>query len=79
MTSDLSDLTKQQLIALLELPDHLRRTMIALIELGEASAGVVAKRTGRTRGHESVYLNQLVRLGYLTRSKRGRLVVFSRR
>jgi predicted transcriptional regulator len=61
---------------LLNLPDSLRKTMMAMIQLEEASAKAIATETHRTRGMESIYLNQLVRLGYLEKIKRGRNIYF---
>jgi len=61
---------------LLALPDALRRTLLSLEELREATAEEVAKKSGRTRGIETIYLNQLVRMGYVTRTKRGRKIYF---
>ena len=61
---------------LLKLPDSLRRTMIAITRLKEEQAEVVAKQTGSTRGMENIYLNQLVRMGYLEKVRRGRRVFF---
>ena len=70
--------TNQQIATndLLRLPNTLRKTMIAVIQLKEAPAGTVAKHTQRTRGIESLLLNQLVRMGYLVKIKRGRQVFF---
>ena len=75
----LSDLFREELIKLFELSDTLLKTLMTLVTLGEASASDLAKHTGRARATESNNLNQLVRRGYLTRSKRGRVVIFSRR
>jgi len=63
--------------ALLTLPDHLRRTAMAVGELGSATADQVATQTGRTRAAESDYLNQLVKMGYLKKERKGRTVFFS--
>lgn len=52
------------------LPDHLRKTMLALAKLVEARADEVAEITQRTRAIESGYLNQLVRLGYVKKIRR---------
>ncbi|MEM2926406.1 MAG: helix-turn-helix domain-containing protein [Candidatus Bathyarchaeia archaeon] len=60
----------------LELPDSLRRTFFALGGLGEATAEEVAERTGRTRSVETIYLNQLVRMGFLARERKGRKIYF---
>ncbi|MEM2904292.1 MAG: hypothetical protein QW057_00035 [Candidatus Bathyarchaeia archaeon] len=61
---------------LLNLPDSLRRTMLAVNELKEATAEEVAGKSNRTRSVETIYLNQLVRMGYLTRTKKKRKVYF---
>lgn len=62
---------------LLSLPDHLRKTAIAICSLGEATAEDVAEETKRARAVESDYLNQLVALGYLKKKRIGRKVYFS--
>ena len=62
--------------SLLDIPDSLRRTILAVEELGEANAPEVAVKTGRTRGIETIYLNHLTRMGYLSRFKRGRKIYF---
>jgi ribosomal 50S subunit-associated protein YjgA (DUF615 family) len=62
---------------LLRLPDHLRKTMIALAKLVKAKADDVAKITGRARAIESAYLNQLARMGYVKRERIKREVYFS--
>lgn len=64
-------------MSLLSLPDHLRKTATVLCSLREATADEVAERTGRARAVESSYLNQLVRMGYLKKERRGRRVLFS--
>jgi len=63
-------------MALLSLPDHLRKTALALGKLGEARAEDVARETGRERAVESSYLNQLVRMGYVKKKRRGHEVWF---
>jgi predicted transcriptional regulator len=57
---------------LLSLPDHLRKTAIILCNLKEASANDVAARSGRARAAESDYLNQLVRMGFVKKKRKGR-------
>lgn len=52
---------------LMELPDHLRKTYIAVLSRGELCAMQVASITERARALESAYLNQLVRMGYLNK------------
>ncbi|MEM2128231.1 MAG: helix-turn-helix domain-containing protein [Candidatus Methanomethylicaceae archaeon] len=51
--------------------------MTALAKLLEARADEVAKMTGRVRAIESSYLNQLVRMGYVKKVRRGHQIYFS--
>ena len=62
---------------LLSLPDHLRRTAVVIARLGEGTAAVVSRETGRVRAAESDYLNQLVAMGYLRKKRVDRDIVFS--
>jgi len=62
--------------ALLGIPDHLRKTLVAVCRLGFVIAEDVAQETGRARAVESDYLNQLVRMGYLKRARKKRKVYF---
>jgi DNA-binding transcriptional ArsR family regulator len=62
---------------LLSLPDHLRKTAIVVSDLGSVTADQVAAQTGRSRAAESDYLNQLVKMGYLKKERKGRTVYFS--
>jgi predicted transcriptional regulator len=61
---------------LLELPDHIRKTAMAMNKLKEATAEDVSLETGRERSIESAYLNQLVRYGYIQKRREGRKVIF---
>jgi Fic family protein len=61
---------------LLSLPDHLRKTALALSELGEATATDISRKTGRVRAAESDYLNQLVSKGYVAKKRKGHDVYF---
>jgi len=63
-------------MTLLSLPDHLRKTAVALCKLEEATANEVAEQTKRARAVESGYLNQLVIMGYLKKERRGRKAYF---
>ena len=63
-------------MTLLSLPDHLRKTAVTLCKLGEATAEEVAEQTKRARAVESGYLNQLVIMGYLKKERRGRKAYF---
>lgn len=61
---------------LLALPSSLQKTMIAVQKLEEGTATDVSKITQRVRSVETIYLNQLARLGYLTKSRKGRRIYF---
>lgn len=63
-------------MTLLSLPDHLRKTAVTLCKVGEATADEVAEQTKRARAVESGYLNQLVIMGYLKKERRGRKAYF---
>lgn len=59
---------------ILELPEHLQKTLEAVIKLGLVSAQLVADETKRCRAIESSNLNQLVTLGFLTKMPRSKRV-----
>jgi hypothetical protein len=61
---------------LLSLPDHLRKSALALSSLGEGTATDLSKETGRVRAVESDYLNQLVSMGLIKKKRKGRDVYF---
>jgi len=61
---------------LLSLPDHLRKSALALSTLREATATDLSKETGRVRAVESDYLNQLVSMGLVKKKRKGRDVYF---
>ena len=63
-------------MTLLSLPDHLRKTAITLCNLGQATAEEIDEQTKRARAVESGYLNQLVLMGYLKKERRGRKAYF---
>ncbi|MEM2975631.1 MAG: transcriptional regulator [Candidatus Bathyarchaeia archaeon] len=63
-------------MTLLSLPDHLRKTAITICKLGHATAEQVAEQTKRARAVESGYLNQLVLMGYLKKERKGRKAYF---
>ena len=63
-------------VYLLRLPDSLRRTMLVMERLGEATTVEVARETGRSRSVESIHLNQLERMGYLEKYRKGRKIYF---
>lgn len=61
---------------LLSLPDHLRKSAMALSTLKEATATDLSKETSRVRAVESDYLNQLVSMGLVKKKRKGRDVYF---
>jgi len=63
-------------MTLLSMPDHLRKTAITVCRLGRATAEEVAQQTKRARAVESGYLNQLVLMGYLKKERQGRKAYF---
>lgn len=68
--------TPLDVMALLSMPDHLRKTAMTVCRLGRATAEEVAKHTHRARAVESAYLNQLVIMGYLKKERKGRKAYF---
>jgi hypothetical protein len=63
-------------MTLLSMPDHLRKTAMTLCRLGRATAEEIAEQTKRARAVESAYLNQLVIMGYLKKERNGRKAYF---
>ena len=63
-------------MTLLSMPDHLRKTAMTICRCGHATAEQVADQTSRARAVESAYLNQLVIMGYLKKERRGRKAYF---
>lgn len=61
---------------LLSLPDHLRRSFMVVATRGECSAIEVSNVTGRSRAIESSHLNQLARMGWLTKRRDSKTVNF---
>lgn len=61
---------------LLNLPDHLRKTMLAMLKVGRATAEDIADITKRARAVESAYLNTLLTMGYLKKERKGRKAFF---
>src|SRR4030043_50885 len=61
---------------LLQLPDHLRRTYLTVASRGECQATVVSNLTGRSRAVESNYLNQLARMGWLSKRRVSKALYF---
>jgi uncharacterized protein (DUF1015 family) len=63
-------------MTLLSMPDHLRKTAMTLCRLGRATAEEIAQQTQRARAVESAYSNQLVIMGYLKKERKGRKAYF---
>jgi len=63
-------------MTLLSMPDHLRKTAMTVCKLGRATADEIAQQTHRARAVESAYLNQLVIMGYLKKERKGRKAYF---
>ncbi len=63
-------------MTLLSMPDHLRKTAMTVCRLGRATADDIAQQTHRARAVESAYLNQLVIMGYLKKERKGRKAYF---
>ncbi len=63
-------------MTLLVLPDHLRKTAMVICRRNAATASEVTEETGRARAVESNYLNQLVNLGHIKKKREGRKVYF---
>jgi hypothetical protein len=63
-------------MTLLSMPDHLRKTAMTICRCGRATAEEISEQTNRARAVESAYLNQLVIMGYLKKERKGRKAYF---
>jgi len=63
-------------MTLLSMPDHLRKTAMTICRCSRATAEEIAQHTTRARAVESAYLNQLVLMGYLKKERKGRKAYF---
>ena len=63
-------------MTLLSMPDHLRKTAMAICRCVKATAEEISEQTSRARAVESAYLNQLVIMGYLKKERKGRKAYF---
>lgn len=59
-------------MTLLSMPDHLRKTAITICRCGRATTKEISQQTSRVRAVESAYLNQLVIMSYLKKERKGR-------
>lgn len=60
----------------MKLPNHLQRSYVVVAFKGECNAEIVSSHTGRCRAIESNYLNQLTRMGWLTKRRISKTVHF---
>ncbi len=63
-------------MTLLSMPDHLRKTAMTICRRGRATAEEISETTTRARAVESAYLNQLVIMGYVKKERKGRKAYF---
>ena len=68
--------TPLDVMTLLSMPDHLRKTAMSVCRSGRATADEISQQTTRARAVESAYLNQLVLMGYLKKERKGRKAYF---
>ena len=68
--------TPLDVMTLLSMPDHLRKTAMTVCRSGRATADEISLQTTRARAVESAYLNQLVLMGYLKKERKGRKAYF---
>ncbi len=68
--------TPLDVMTLLSMPDHLRKTAMTVCRLGRATADETSDQTKRARAVESAYLNQLVIMGHLKKERNGRKAYF---
>ncbi len=74
-TSALQDVSLD-VMTLLSMPDHLRKTAMTLCRSQKATAAEISEKTQRARAVESAYLNQLVTMGYVKKEREGRRAYF---
>jgi hypothetical protein len=63
-------------MTLISMPDHLRKTAMVICRCSRATAEETSEQTKRARAVESAYLNQLVIMGYLKKERKGRKAYF---
>jgi hypothetical protein len=68
--------TPLDVMTLLSMPDHLRKTAMSICRCGRATAEEISQQTHRARAVESAYLNQLVIMGHLKKERKGRKAYF---
>lgn len=63
-------------MTLLSMPDHLRKTAISICRCTKATAEEIAQQTSRARAVESAYLNQLGNDGLPQKREKGQKSLF---
>lgn len=63
-------------VAILALPENLRKTALAIHRLGRATAMMIAQETRRESDVERMHLEQLVDMGYLSRERRAEEIYY---
>ena len=69
-------MVEKRIFKILEFPRHLQTTIVSLLKLGRATAEEVASITGKARAVESAYLNQLVVMKIVSKSRSKRKAYF---
>lgn len=69
-------MTNRRIYKILDFPKHLQVTILTLIRLGRGTAQEVADVTGKERAVESAYLNQLVTMQMVHKTRQERKAVF---
>jgi hypothetical protein len=70
-------LTQNEKLILLSLPAHLIKTYFTLESQGKATAHQISQFTNKARAIESSYLCQLATMGYITKRRNSRIVIYS--
>lgn len=56
-------------IAILSLPNHLRRSALAILKISKGHVSSISEITGNDENVESTYLEELTKMGYLRKQK----------
>jgi predicted transcriptional regulator len=75
--SKMGDAEPLDVVALLALPDSLRKTALALLQFDRATAAMIASETGRTVDAERIYLMKLCDMGYVKMEEQAQDIYFS--
>jgi hypothetical protein len=75
--AEVEDAEPLDVVALLALPDSLRKTALALFQFDRATVEMIAAETGRTVDAERIYLMKLCDMGYVKMEKQVQDIYFS--